>query len=167
MIPTDITRQQLCAQLGISESTVYRLEQDGLPFTTVGRKAKRYNLTEVKTWLRENQCRVKAVDWQYIRIKRAPLRYMSISESYWRCSFYTVFTPENAARITWPMLPSTEPQPSCTAQPADASCATLLDRLPGPASHSPRPGSFALSDVCSVAVSRCCHLSIRCAAFAE
>lgn len=53
MIPTDITRQQLCAQLGISESTVYRLEQDGLPFTPVGRKAKRYNLTEVKTWLSE------------------------------------------------------------------------------------------------------------------
>ena len=53
MTPADITRQQLCAALGISESTVYRLEQDGLPFTPVGRKAKRYNLTEVKTWLSE------------------------------------------------------------------------------------------------------------------
>jgi hypothetical protein len=49
------TRQQLCAELGISESTVRRLELDGLPFTPVGRRTKRYNLAEVKTWLREHQ----------------------------------------------------------------------------------------------------------------
>jgi len=53
---SDITRQQLCAELGISESTVRRLELDGLPFTPVGRRSKRYNLAEVKTWLRGNQC---------------------------------------------------------------------------------------------------------------
>lgn len=53
---SDITRQQLCAALGISESTVRRLELDGLPFTPVGRRAKRYNLAEVKGWLRAN-CR--------------------------------------------------------------------------------------------------------------
>lgn len=57
MTPTDITRQQLCAALGISESTVRRLELDGLPFTPVGRRAKRYNLAEVKRWLREAGCR--------------------------------------------------------------------------------------------------------------
>ena len=48
---TDLTRQQLCASLGISESTVRRLELAGLPYTPVGRRAKRYNLPEVKAWL--------------------------------------------------------------------------------------------------------------------
>ena len=52
---TDITRQQLCADLGISESTVRRLELLGLPFTPVGLRAKRYDLDECKRWLRENQ----------------------------------------------------------------------------------------------------------------
>lgn len=52
----DLTRQQLCAALGISESTVRRLELLGLPFTPVGLRAKRYDLGECKHWLRENQC---------------------------------------------------------------------------------------------------------------
>lgn len=51
----DLTRQQLCAALGISESTVRRLELLGLPCTPIGSRSKRYNLTEVKQWLRENQ----------------------------------------------------------------------------------------------------------------
>jgi len=53
--PTELTRQQLCAALGISESTVRRLELDGLPFTPVGLRAKRYNLAEVKAWLKTHQ----------------------------------------------------------------------------------------------------------------
>jgi phage terminase Nu1 subunit (DNA packaging protein) len=48
-----ITRQQLCAELGISESTVRRLEQAGLPFTPIGKRTKRYDLEECKTWLRD------------------------------------------------------------------------------------------------------------------
>lgn len=52
---TELTRQQLCATLGVSESTVRRLEIDGLPFTPVGVRAKRYNLAEVKAWLRTHQ----------------------------------------------------------------------------------------------------------------
>lgn len=51
---SELTRQQFCAALGISESTVRRLELDGLPCTPVGR-AKRYDLVECKRWLRENQ----------------------------------------------------------------------------------------------------------------
>lgn len=47
-----ITRQQLCAELGISESTVRRLEQAGLPFTPIGKRTKRYDLEECRTWLR-------------------------------------------------------------------------------------------------------------------
>ena len=43
---SELTRQQLCAALGISESTVRRLEQDGLPFTPVGVRSKRYDLAE-------------------------------------------------------------------------------------------------------------------------
>ncbi|MGH6627610.1 MAG: helix-turn-helix transcriptional regulator [Burkholderiaceae bacterium] len=53
---TELNRQQLCAALGISESTVRRLEQSGLPYTPVGVRAKRYDLAEVKKWLRDNQC---------------------------------------------------------------------------------------------------------------
>lgn len=53
---SDLTRQQLCAALAISESTVRRLEQDGLPFTPVGSRSKRYNLDECKSWLKANQC---------------------------------------------------------------------------------------------------------------
>lgn len=53
---TELNRQQLCAALWISDSTVRRRELDGLPYTPVGPKAKRYNLAEVKAWLRENQC---------------------------------------------------------------------------------------------------------------
>lgn len=52
---SDLTRQQLCAALGISESTVRRLELDGLPCTPVGARAKRYDLAECKQWLREHQ----------------------------------------------------------------------------------------------------------------
>lgn len=52
---TDLTRQQLCATLGISESTVRRLELNGLPCIPVGVRAKRYNLAEVKTWLKGYQ----------------------------------------------------------------------------------------------------------------
>lgn len=48
-----ITRQQLCAELEISESTVRRLEQVGLPFTPVGKRTKRYDLEECKAWLRD------------------------------------------------------------------------------------------------------------------
>ena len=50
----DLTRQELCVRLSISESTVRRLELDGLPCTPVGR-SKRYDLAEVKQWLRANQ----------------------------------------------------------------------------------------------------------------
>lgn len=32
----ELSRQQLCAALGISESTVRRLELQGLPYTPVG-----------------------------------------------------------------------------------------------------------------------------------
>lgn len=51
-----LTRQQLCAELTVSESTVRRWELDGLPYVPVGRRGKRYDLPEVKRWLREHQC---------------------------------------------------------------------------------------------------------------
>ena len=50
-----INRQQLCAALGISESTVRRLELIGLPYTPVGLRAKRYDLDECRRWLKEHQ----------------------------------------------------------------------------------------------------------------
>lgn len=51
---SEMTRQQLCAALAISESTVRRLEAVGLPYTPVGLRSKRYDLLEVKGWLRNN-----------------------------------------------------------------------------------------------------------------
>jgi hypothetical protein len=52
---SDLTRQQFCAALGISESTCRRLEIEGLPYTPVGSRGKRYDLAECKRWLRENR----------------------------------------------------------------------------------------------------------------
>lgn len=52
---SSLTRQQLCAELQVSESTVRRWELEGLPYTPVGRRGKRYDLAECKAWLRNNQ----------------------------------------------------------------------------------------------------------------
>lgn len=49
-----LSRQEICAALGVSESTIRRLEQNGLPFTPVGARSKRYDLAECKAWLRAN-----------------------------------------------------------------------------------------------------------------
>ena len=51
---SDLNRQQICAALGVSESTIRRLEHTGLPFTPVGTRSKRYDLAECKKWLKEN-----------------------------------------------------------------------------------------------------------------
>lgn len=53
---SDLNRQQLCAALSISESTVRRLEREGLPFTPIRSRGKRYDLDEVKRWLRGRGC---------------------------------------------------------------------------------------------------------------
>lgn len=50
-----LTRQQLCAALTVSESTVRRLELDGMPYTPIGVRGKRYDLDECKNWLRETK----------------------------------------------------------------------------------------------------------------
>ena len=52
----ELNRQQICAALGVSESTIRRLESQGLPYTPVGVRSKRYDLNECKQWLRANQC---------------------------------------------------------------------------------------------------------------
>jgi phage terminase Nu1 subunit (DNA packaging protein) len=51
----ELNRQQICAALGVSESTIRRLEQVGLPYTPIGVRSKRYDLAECKKWLKENQ----------------------------------------------------------------------------------------------------------------
>lgn len=52
---SELNKQQLCAALNISESTVRRLEQRGLPYTPVGARSHRYNLEECKEWLRASE----------------------------------------------------------------------------------------------------------------
>lgn len=54
-----INRQQLCAELNVSESTVRRLEHVGLPFVPVGPRSHRYDLEECKAWLRDNPACLK------------------------------------------------------------------------------------------------------------
>lgn len=89
---SDLTRQQLCAELQISESTVRRLEKDGLPCTPVGRRGKRYDLLECKAWLRRSQCQpgltakadVTSASWSgasefTARCRKAQLRVMPSS----------------------------------------------------------------------------------------
>ena len=49
------TRQEVCATLQISESTLYRLELQGMPFLQVGKRAKRYELDAVKEWLQRSR----------------------------------------------------------------------------------------------------------------
>jgi hypothetical protein len=50
---SELTRQELCVQLRISESTVRRLEAQGMPFVQYeGVRSKRYNLVEVSRWVR-------------------------------------------------------------------------------------------------------------------
>lgn len=51
---SEMNRQQICAALNVSESTIRRLEQVGLPYTAVGVRSKRYDLAECKAWLRTN-----------------------------------------------------------------------------------------------------------------
>lgn len=49
----DLTRQELCVRLHISESTVRRLEAQGMPSVQYeGMRVKRYNLVEVSRWIR-------------------------------------------------------------------------------------------------------------------
>lgn len=89
---TTLTRQQLCAELQISESTVRRLELEGLPFTPVGRRGKRYDLADCKAWLRNTQCQpgstkkagATSASWSgasefTARCRRAQLRVMPSS----------------------------------------------------------------------------------------
>lgn len=73
----NMNRQKLCSELGVSESTVRRLEILGLPYTPVGLRSKRYDLAECKQWLRENQCQFGS--------KKAA----SMSESWSRASAFT------------------------------------------------------------------------------
>ena len=51
---SELSRQQLCAALAISESSVRRLEGLGMPFLAIGARTKRYNLDECKAWLRDH-----------------------------------------------------------------------------------------------------------------
>jgi hypothetical protein len=52
---SELNKQQLCSALSISESTVRRLEHQGLPYTPVGVRSHRYNLEECKEWLRAKE----------------------------------------------------------------------------------------------------------------
>ena len=49
---SELNHQQLCVALGLSESTIQRLEQLGLPYTPVGARSHRYDLEKCKAWLK-------------------------------------------------------------------------------------------------------------------
>lgn len=50
---SELNRQQLCAAMNVSDSTVGRWLLAGLPYTPVGVRGKRFDLAECRTWLRE------------------------------------------------------------------------------------------------------------------
>lgn len=88
---SELNRQQICTALNVSESTIRRLEQDGLPYTPVGLRAKRYNLAECKAWLKANQC-------QSGQIRRAALTLGSWSKE-------SAFT-ESCRKVQLRVMPS-------------------------------------------------------------
>lgn len=49
-----IDSKTLQSTIGISRTTLHRMEKEGLPFTLVG-KSKRYNIDEVKVWMDDRQ----------------------------------------------------------------------------------------------------------------
>ena len=64
---SELNRQDICAALGVSESTIRRLEQRGLPYTPVGKRSHRYDLAECKAWLKANpagEAPPKAATWR-------------------------------------------------------------------------------------------------------
>lgn len=50
---SELTRAQLAAAMGVSDSTIARWLRAGLPHTPVGLRGKRFDLAEVRAWLRE------------------------------------------------------------------------------------------------------------------
>ena len=51
-----MNRQQLCAELNVSDSTVSRWLRDGLPHIAIGVRQKRYDIAEVEAWLGVREC---------------------------------------------------------------------------------------------------------------
>ena len=49
----ELNRQDLASALRVSDSTIARWLRAGLPHTPVGVRGKRFNLAEVRAWLRE------------------------------------------------------------------------------------------------------------------
>lgn len=51
---SELTRQQLCAALSVSESTLQRFEREGMPFKAVPwSKRKTYNEVQCRVWLNQ------------------------------------------------------------------------------------------------------------------
>jgi hypothetical protein len=94
---TELNRQQICAALGVSESTIRRLEGLGLPFTPVGVRSKRYNLEECKNWLRT----------QYVPGATAPVLVGSAREMWKRGKEFTDLCKNQKLRV-YPSEPKTE-----------------------------------------------------------
>jgi excisionase family DNA binding protein len=49
-----LTPKELMQQLKISDSTLYRLRKEGLPYRKVGYRTIRYDLVEVLEWLEKH-----------------------------------------------------------------------------------------------------------------
>lgn len=80
---TELNRQQICATLAVSESTIRRLEQLGLPFTPVGVRSHRYDLAECKKWLLDHYGRpaevARDIDSR-VRLDKAAAEYVEASK---------------------------------------------------------------------------------------
>ncbi|UAL49737.1 helix-turn-helix domain-containing protein (plasmid) [Sutcliffiella horikoshii] len=51
----ELTATELKQELKVSDTTLWRWRKEGLPFNQYGYKTIRYNLEDVKAWLKENK----------------------------------------------------------------------------------------------------------------
>lgn len=54
---TYVTRRELAALMGVSESTVKRMVREGLPSETWGRRTRRFKPSRALAWAREQEGR--------------------------------------------------------------------------------------------------------------
>jgi len=110
---TDKTAADVASAFRISERQVQRLVQDGLPYTPIGKRGKRFDLDECRRWLREFY-RCQSLDQ-----KKAASKSLSAST----IDAYTAVS----RRVQVRAMPS-ESKPSSESPPASAKLLSLATR---------------------------------------
>lgn len=48
-----ITRKELCDYFKVTRQTIYEWQKEGMPYDNLGRRMLRYNIEEVREWLKK------------------------------------------------------------------------------------------------------------------